>query len=128
MIAVWIVLVLLFGHWLADFVFQPDWMAKGKRVSRLILAIHAARIFMGMALTALVVVAIRHNTHFPAWGPVEFAATNGVAHFAIDYVTVRVGYRYWTKERMHGFFTTLGFDQFLHVAIMVPTFYWLVLR
>ena len=49
-------------------------------------------------------------------------------HLATDYVTSRVGHRFKAQERMKAYFTTLGFDQFLHFAALVLTIIGVVLE
>lgn len=125
MLAAWVVVLMLFGHWLSDFVWQPDWMAKGKSSNWWTLAEHSCRITYGMAATgaAIVLLAGRFD-HLPSvfwWGLV-----NGVGHFAIDAVSSRITGRLFRAGRTHDFFTVIGFDQFLHLALAVSTL-WVIL-
>lgn len=47
--------------------------------------------------------------------------SNGIAHFGIDAVTSRITSYYWQEQRAHAFFVVVGFDQFLHLALLVWT-------
>lgn len=120
MIAVWVLLLLLFGHWLADFVWQPDWMAKSKSSHWGVLTEHALRITCVMMLVARAVEWISGPPAFSN-GPTWFALINGGGHFVIDAVSSRATGRLWKQGRVHDFFTVIGLDQFLHVALMAVT-------
>lgn len=131
-VAAWAVVVLLFGHWLADFVWQPHWMSMRKSKEWWVLAQHAARITISSFFAIAVVYAIHsnnwiHGIPWPVTGKLwTFAGINGVAHFAIDAVTSRMTSKLWAKERVHAFFVVIGFDQFLHLALATVTLAWLV--
>ena len=94
----------LFTHFVADFILQTDAMAKGKSTSNKWLAIHIAA----------------YSAPFLIFGPL-YALVNGASHFAIDYFSSRASSRMWKAGRVHDFFVVIGFDQFLHVAILVAT-------
>lgn len=119
MISVWAVVILLFGHWIADFVWQPHWMGMCKSKEWWVLTQHSMRITAGGLLVSLALLPF-----FPVSlaGGVVWAALNGIAHFGIDAVTSRITGKLYTKQDMHNFFVVIGFDQFLHVAFAVVTF------
>jgi hypothetical protein len=123
-VAVWAVVIVLLGHWLADFVWQPHWMGMRKSKEWWVLTQHALRIAAGATLTAGVI-----GLFFPISfvGAVAWGLLNGVAHFAIDAVTSRITSKLYVKGDMHNFFAVIGFDQFLHVAFAVVTLVLLVL-
>lgn len=98
---IYFVLVL---HFVADFILQTDAMAKGKSKSNKWLSIHIAT----YSATFLVL----------GW---RYALVNGTSHFAIDWCTSRLSGRMWRAGRTHDFFVVIGFDQLLHVAILVAT-------
>lgn len=116
--------IMLFGHWLADFVWQPDWMGKGKSKNFGILMHHGVRITVGALGTALILAILFDGS---VKGAVVWALVNGLAHVAIDAVTSRITGHFWAKEQTHNFFTTIGFDQFLHLALATVTLAYLVL-
>lgn len=118
-------LLVFLGHWLADFVWQPNWMGQRKSKEWWVLTQHGFRILVGSWFTGLVILmVVRHSTTVPVVtleGVLLWALVNAVAHFVIDAVTSRITSRLWTQERVHGFFTTIGFDQFLHMTVAVAT-------
>lgn len=124
-ISVWAVVLMLFGHWVADFVWQPDWMGKRKSSEWWVLSNHASRITFGALATGLLV-GLVHGQPYHYFGILAFGWINGAGHFLIDAVTSRITKRYWSQDRAHAFFTTIGFDQFLHLALAVFTLAWLV--
>lgn len=123
-VATWSVVIMLFGHWVSDFVAQPHWISLRKSKEWLVLANHAGRITLGGFVTALVIIAFFDggDVNDAAW----WALINGVGHFAIDAVTSRMTSRLWKEEKVHEFFVVIGFDQFLHMALAVTTLAWLV--
>jgi hypothetical protein len=100
---VWI----LFSHWVADFVCQSDWMAQNKSKNFSALVAHIA-VYSG-------VLAIMTMN-----GP--FAALNGLIHLVIDFFTSRIAGKLWADKKVHYFFVVIGFDQFLHTAILLLTY------
>jgi hypothetical protein len=95
---------ILFIHFIADFVLQTDAMARNKSTSNKFLLNHVAVYTACLGLFGL-----------------EFALVNGVAHFAIDWCTSRLSSKMWKAGRTHDFFVVIGFDQFLHMAILIST-------
>lgn len=122
MISIGVLLIILFGHWLADFVWQPDWMGKGKSSDWSIMIHHGLRITIGMLGVSIVLMLTGFVPYAAADLLTIWAGVNGIAHVAIDAVTSRMTGRYWKAERVHAFFVTIGFDQFLHVAFAFVTF------
>lgn len=89
-------------HWFADFVLQSDMMAKNKSKSFKWLAFHVAVYTLCMIVFG--------------W---KFALLNGLAHFLIDAVTSRVSGYMWRTGKVHNFFVVIGFDQLLHVLLLI---------
>lgn len=96
--------LVLFMHFISDFVLQTDAMAKGKSTSNKWLGINIAAYSAPFLLLG--------------W---KYAAVNGLAHFAIDYCTSRASSKMWKAGRVHDFFIVIGFDQLLHTTILVAT-------
>jgi hypothetical protein len=101
--------IILFAHWLADFVYQTDSMAQNKSKSMLWLSIHTV-------VYSLVIGALLFN---PAW-----ALYNGLAHFVVDYFTSKLNKKLWEDKEVHWFFVSVGFDQLLHTACLLLTWGW----
>lgn len=102
-------LSLVFVHFVADFVFQNDWMALNK--SRRMLPLLA------------------HTTVYAAfflpfgW---QFAAVTWLAHTVQDFITSRGARRLYEAKENHWFFVLIGFDQVLHYVQLAFAYHWLV--
>ena len=110
-ISVSLVCWLLFAHWVGDFVYQSDAMARGKSSSNKWLSYH-------VAVYTLVLILLTFN--------ISFALINGAIHWCVDYVTSRRNTRLWNNKQVHDFFVNVGFDQFIHVCTLVLTAVWLL--
>lgn len=98
-----IILVLLL-HWVGDFLFQSDWMAKNKSKSNLALLIHVSCYGIPLCLID--------------W---RFAILNMGLHGLTDFVTSRITSKLWEKKEVHWFFVVIGLDQFIHTACLILT-------
>jgi hypothetical protein len=98
---------LMFVHWIADFICQSNYMATNKSKSNAALTYHI--------LVYTLVLLIMTKFSF------TFALINGLSHFCIDYVTSRLSSSQWQKGKVHNFFVVIGFDQMLHVMILIKT-------
>lgn len=105
-----ILLLLVWLHFIADFVLQNDKMAHNKSSSNKWLSIH---------------VAIYTLPFFPfGW---QFALLNGAAHWITDYFTSRATTALYKRGENHWFFVVIGFDQAIHMTCMVLLYqYWVV--
>lgn len=101
----------LFAHFVGDFLFQSDAMAKNKSGSFRWLTYHVATYSIVVGGFLSIVVGVETG--------VVVAAINAVAHFATDAVTSRVTSALWKKGEVHWFFVVIGADQFLHVAVLL---------
>ena len=106
-------IVILFAHWIADFVLQNDEMAQGKSKSLIPLSKHIWRYVWSMGFMLIPIF-----MNYPVKYILSFIAINGISHFIIDYFTSRMSARLWKQKRVHDFFVCIGFDQFLHIAIL----------
>ena len=112
-----IILTLLATHWLADFVFQSDFMAKNKSTSITILFIHTTTyifVFLPVLLALL----------GPSTGLILFLLFNWLAHTLVDFITSRITSVLYKAGDTHQFFTVIGFDQFIHAATLITTAYY----
>lgn len=96
--------IVLFVHWIADFVCQTRKMASNKSTS------------MNWLLSHIMVYTLVMSCF--GW---KFGLFNGLTHLMIDYVTSRGTSYFWKLGNVHAFFCVVGLDQFLHVAILYAT-------
>lgn len=118
---------ILFFHWLADFVGQTSWMANNKSKSLLPLTTHILvyTTIVGLGFAGLMW--FQAGEHYPT-GVIQqqailFAGVNGGLHFIIDFFTSKGSSHYFAKGNPGMAFKVIGFDQFLHTAILVYTYY-----
>lgn len=112
-----ILCVVFFAHWVADFIFQADEMAKGKSTYNFYLGSHVIvySIIMLMITFPLSI--------FVEWITFEhvvvFAIFNGTVHFFVDYVTSRLSKKQWERGNIHNFFVIIGADQLIHILTLL---------
>lgn len=128
MINIYIVLAILFIHWIADFVCQTDWQAQNKSKNWKALISHTFTYNVMWVITSyflmLIYLFITKNTVtisnnlFYYFIPITF-----VAHTITDYFTSRLNSKLWNEKKVHWFFVSIGFDQFLHFTQLLLTYY-----
>jgi hypothetical protein len=111
--------IVLLLHFIGDFVLQTRWMAENK--SRSFAALTAHVLTYGVTLWVGLLVAQR-----PLVDVTYFAGGNALVHFAVDAVTSRITTYWWKKQNLYAFFTTIGFDQFLHAVTLLWTVHFLL--
>ena len=104
LIPIKVIIWLCFCHWVADFIMQSDWMAKEKAKSNKALLIHCFS--YGATIGAM--------TLSPLFGLVQF-----LIHIPVDYVTSRINAKLYADKKIHWFFVSIGFDQFIHLSTLI---------
>ena len=108
----------LFCHWINDFVgqgylFPSLEIGKNKSKSVLILWLHIFLYSLGMWLMLW--------PFMGGWSAFWFMMLNGGSHLIIDSVTSKLSSKAYVDGNIRWFWTVIGFDQFLHVAILCAT-------
>ncbi len=105
------IVTLLFGHWVADFLFQTEKMALGKSHSIKWLALHVLVYTVVLCVFCFFLL---------SWKvALLFAALNGLLHGLTDLLTSRLTALYKDNRRI--FFLIIGLDQFIHSATLLIT-------
>lgn len=103
-----IFVLLIWVHWLADFLLQSDEMAVNKSKSIFWLTVH-----VGIYTCCLV---IFQNFYF--------MFINGILHWITDFFTSKLSSYYYKKNDRHNFFVAVGFDQAIHLTTLIITGYY----
>ena len=98
---------ILLIHFLADFALQTHEQASNKSSSLKWLSYHVGTYSIIWTLGATILFSDL------SLGLV-FGAITFIAHFITDYVTSRIGKKFWEKGDHHNGFVVVGFDQILH--------------
>lgn len=112
------IIYVLFAHFLGDYLFQDDVIAthKGKSIGWLIL--HALLYMFVLGLMMWM------GAMFFDWTwkmAILFTLINTCTHFIIELLLCRINLQNWEDKKYHAFFIGFGFDQFLHISILIYT-------
>lgn len=113
-----IFLMIIFTHWIADFVAQNDRMAIGKSSQWGPLLEHTALYTLIWMVVIFTYGASTNASIKLLW----FLPITFICHTATDYYTSRVNAQLWKEEKRHQFFVSIGFDQVLHYVQLWFTF------
>jgi hypothetical protein len=115
------ILIVLFIHTIADFFLQTKEMAMNKSSSNKALLTHVY-IYTIPWLIGLVIFSLN--------SVLLFIVITFIAHFITDYITSRFTKKFYQDDKMYGFpgfWTTIAIDQFLHIAQLILTYYFIFL-
>ena len=102
-------ILIIWVHWVADFVFQSHRVASNKSKNELVLAEH-------------ILIYTLPFTFLFGW---QYSLVNGLAHWVTDWVSSRTNTYFWEKGDVHNFFVSVGVDQAVHMTTLVLTYVWL---
>lgn len=122
----WVFIYILLVHWFSDFILQTRHMATRKSSSIYYLTLH---------------VGIYSISTFLFWLPflflipkvtitilfIAFIVTFG-SHWLTDFITSKITTRFYKSEKFYEFFSTIGFDQWLHALTLFSTYQYLILN
>lgn len=129
-----IIFLIIFVHWVADFVLQTHWQASNKSTNNKALYQHVRNYTLTWAFVFFVwivysnhVLEMDAEAHGQSIKVLLFFPITFVAHFITDYYTSRLNSYLWKKGDIHNFFVSVGFDQVLHYVQLFLTINWLFL-
>lgn len=123
------ILIILFIHWVADFLLQTKDMAMNKSKSNFWLALHVGVYALTFFIPGIFFGA--YSGYFTADQLVVFTIVTFVCHFVTDYLTSRWTSKLYADQKFYGFpsfFSVIGLDQFLHYLQLILTYEFLVNR
>jgi len=119
MIGVGYILLIMFIHWVSDFIFQTHEMSKKKSKSIYWLSLHVLTYSLittmgwaAISLTPLILLQV-------------FVITF-ITHWCTDFVTSKITSYLYLKGDIHNFFVVIGIDQFTHTTTLMLTYIHLV--
>jgi len=121
------ILGILLIHWFADFVLQTDKQAKGKSKNWTDLLSHTLN-YSTVWLVISPLFAYNLPPQTVSWyvsHTLAFVGFTFIAHTITDYFTSRLNSKLWADGKVHNFFVSVGFDQWLHYVQLFTTYYFL---
>lgn len=109
MISLHIILLIIWIHFVADFIFQSNYTAINKSKDNYVLLYHV--IIYGVLFIPI---------------SFQYAVVNSMLHFIVDYITSRVTSILYRHDERHWFFVVIGLDQALHLTCLFVTYVILV--
>ena len=107
-----VAVLMLFTHWVADFVCQSHKMAVNKSTSNFWLGIHV------LVYSAWLIPLSWYLFDGDTERVSIFVGANMSLHWTVDFFTSRFNSSYWQQGKMHDFFVMVGLDQFIHYVCL----------
>lgn len=118
--------VLLFGHFLGEYVFQSRWQSLNKGLNPKALALHCLT-YSGIMTAAFIIGGTTVTTvPFLFYSALVFFIAMFSSHFVIDAIATRVYNYLWTEKKFKGFFSVVGFEQLLYQYMLLVVTIWFV--
>jgi uncharacterized membrane protein YciS (DUF1049 family) len=123
--------IIIFIHWIADFVLQTDWQAQNKSKNNFALLSHTSNYSMVWLLPMCLIFGKMKEgatTEWIVWSTLYFSIITLVVHTITDYFTSRLNSKLWSDGKVDYFFVSIGFDQVLHYGQLFLTYHYLLNR
>lgn len=121
------VLYFLLVHWVGDFVLQTRHMAMRKSTSNYYLGMHVT-VYTVTTILAWWLLFMIVGLSVSPWLYLASGTAIFVMHFITDYITSRMTTKFYKAEKNYAFFTTVGFDQWLHYVQIFIVFNYIILH
>lgn len=123
-----IYIIILFVHWLADFVFQSHKMATKKSTSKVWLTKHVLTysLITVTSWSFFIIPLSEKEDIIPNLCMVWIITF--VTHWFTDYVTSKITSRLYKEGKVHDFFVIVGVDQMIHYTTLLLTYCFLILK
>lgn len=121
------IIIIIFIHWVADFLFQTSKMALNKSKDNRWLLLH---VFTYTIVFAVIGLNILDSDQY--LGLLMFCGVTFIAHFIQDYITSRWTSSLYAEKKFYGvfptFFKVIGLDQFLHYVQLILCYKFFILN
>lgn len=111
------IIILLWIHFVADFMLQNDKMALNKSNSIKWLGFHS--IIYGITFSVLIPYIFNFYGFVLLFG-------NTILHFIVDFITSKITTYLWKKEERHWFFVVIGIDQTIHMTTLILMYFFYI--
>lgn len=119
----YVILIILFWHWLADFVFQDEKDAINKWHSMSALYSHTLDYSASFFFPIWILLTLdKYNIFGGLVLSAVFMIVTFICHTTTDYFTSKWTHKLWDEGKTHDFFVAIGLDQFLHGAQLMGTY------
>lgn len=108
-------ILLLLAHFIGDFLFQGRQMANNKSSNIYWLLTHGISYMIPLLIVFLFIC--------PFKTALILTGINVGTHICIDWITGKYTGNFYKQQKFYYFFSTIGFDQFLHLTILYLSFY-----
>lgn len=115
-----LIILILFAHWVADFVFQSQQTASNKYNNIYVLIRHIT--VYTTVLFSILCISKLFGININSEKLIQLCVLNGLLHFVVDFFTSKLTHYLYSKNKIHEFFVVIGFDQFLHCSCLLVTF------
>jgi hypothetical protein len=120
---IYVILFVLFLHWVADFIAQTRWMAENKSKDNKALMLHI--ITYGLVMyVGLLIGAPFLKLHLGLI--LAYVIINCAIHCGVDFVTSRMNAHFWQTWKQNYFWWNIGFDQYVHQVCLISLAAWLL--
>lgn len=121
--------IIFIAHFIGDFVLKSNWEERNKHKDIMALFSHIVGYSISL-VTAFFLMLWFGLVLYPAQDLTLVLLTwliiNIITHFIVDYFTSKLNSRLWARGNMHNIFLAVGFDQLLHILILVGSLYFVL--
>jgi ABC-type Co2+ transport system permease subunit len=108
-------------HFIGDFVCQGRYLAENKSKGLATLCAHVSIYTCILGVGLFIIRQFSYAEELDSRMLLAFCIANWILHFITDAITSRLTAKLWQSDNKYWFFTTVGFDQFIHFLCLYYT-------